>query len=176
MPPHRGQQRRPGANQDREPSVALATRAPTGVDLAWDVARQNLLTQRDQFKTLDTKAEAVVVLLSAALGGYAVVARALYERLVGGVGLVAAIALVVVGYARARFADAPRVAQFASRASYPPADMKLYFLQAVLDAIHANEKQLRWRSIMINSGLVIVAMLGLGVIVVRAFAIDSRGL
>lgn len=118
----------------------------------------------------------MIVLLTAALGGYVVAAKTLYERVAGGAGLVLAIALVAAAYASSRFADAPAVSRFVSYAGYTGTEMKRNFIQAVLDAITANRRELRRRAILLNSAFVIVALLGLAVVVVRASGIDSRGL
>lgn len=150
--------------------------AATGVELAWDVGRQNLAAQRELFTSLDNKAQAMIVLLTAALGAYVVAAKAVYERVAGGVGLVAAITLVVAAYTSSRFADAPGAAVFACYADYPSTDMKRYFIHAVLHAVRANEEQLRRRALLLNSAFVIVAVLGLVVVVVRASGIDHRGI
>lgn len=158
------------------PGSAQSWSAPPGIDLAWDVARQKLTTQRDQFKALDTKAEALIVLLSAGLGAYVAVAKTVYERVVGGAGLISAIALVIVAYTLVRFADAPSASVFADYSGYPPSQMKLFFINAVLDAIGANRQRLRWRALLTNSALSITAALGLAVVIIRASGIDNRGL
>ncbi len=165
------------STRDMGHSVAVATStAPRGIDLAWEVARDKLAVQHDLFKALDNKAQAMIVLLTAALGGYLVAAKAVYERVAGGVGLVVAIALVAAAYATSRFADAPGVGVFVAYAGYPPSEMKRYFIEAVLDAIRANQRQLRRRARLLNSGFVIVALLALAVVVLRASGVERQGL
>ena len=154
----------------------MADETPPGIDLAWDVARENLAMQHDLFKALDNKAQAMIALLTAALGGYVVAAKTPYERVGGGAGLLVAMALVVVAYSTSRFADAPYAATFDRYAGYPASVMKTDFIHAVLDAIDANETQLRLHTRLVNTAFLIIAVLGVAVVVLRAFGIDQRGL